>query len=63
MQGRKGMSKYLERLEKDLRFAVHEADYYLKKFKEYEEIIIDLKKTINDIKELQGNYHDHSRCL
>ena len=57
------MSKYLERLEKDLRFAVHEADYYLKKFKEYEEIIIDLKKTINDIKELQGNYHDHSRCL
>lgn len=67
MQWRKKMSanitNVIEDLEKKLTAAINDADYHFLHFKRYEQKIIDLKNTINELKVIKDEYHDHTRCL
>ncbi len=57
------IKRVIKNLEEDLKIALRHSEWHQKEFKNYEKKIIELKLNINELKQMEKAYHDHSRCL
>lgn len=57
------IKKVIRNLENELKTRIKQSEWYRESFNSCEKDIIELKYTINELKEMEKTYHDHSRCL